>query len=158
VKFWDTSALVPLLVHEAATKAMRAHFAADPIVLVAWTTPVECASAIARAEHDGLLTPGEAGTAFSRLDELLTLWREVEPSNDVRDLARRLLRVHRLRAADAVQLASATVAADRRPASLNIVTLDDRLAAAAAKEGFVTAGSDGLERAATSARRPSARP
>ncbi len=142
MKFWDTSALVPLLVHEAATKAMRARFAADPIVLVAWTTPVECASAIARAEQDGLLTRGEAGAAFSRLDELATLWREVEPSNDVRDIARRLLRVHRLRAADVVQLASAILAADRRPASLNMVTLDDRLAKAAGKEGFVIVGSD----------------
>lgn len=142
MRFWDTSALVPLLVHEAATKAVRALFSADPVVLVAWTTPVECASAIARAEHDGLLTPRGAGTAFSRLDELTTLWREVEPSNDARDIARRLLRVHRLRAADAVQLASATLAADRRPASLNIVTLDDRLAAAAGKEGFVVVGSD----------------
>ncbi|MEO5761470.1 MAG: type II toxin-antitoxin system VapC family toxin [Vicinamibacteria bacterium] len=142
MKFWDTSALVPLLVHEAATKAMRAHFAADPIVLVAWTTPVECASAIARAEHDGLLTRGETGAAFSRLDELAILWREVEPTNDVRDTAKRLLRVHRLRAADAVQLASAILAADRRPASLNMVTLDDRLAKAAGKEGFVIVGSD----------------
>ena len=142
MKFWDTSALVPLLVHEAATKAVRAYFAADPVVLVAWTTPIECASAIARAEHDGLLTPGEAGQALSRLDELATVWREVEPSNDVRDIARRLLRVHRLRAADAVQLASAILAADRRPASLTVVTLDDRLAAVAGKEGFAIVGSD----------------
>jgi uncharacterized protein len=141
VRFWDTSALVPLLVHEAATKAVRALFAADPVVLVAWTTPVECASAIARAEHDGLLTRGEAGAAFSRLDELANLWREVEPTNEVRDVARRLLRVHRLRAADAVQLASAILAAERRPASLSIVTLDDRLAVAAGKEGFATVGS-----------------
>ena len=141
MRFWDTSALVPLLVHEAATKAVRAHLAADAVVLVAWTTPVECASAIARAEHEGLLTPAEAAVAFVRLDELATHWREVEPSNDVRDIARRLLRVHRLRAADAVQLASATLAAERRPASLSIVTLDDRLSAAAGKEGFVTIGS-----------------
>lgn len=142
MRFWDTSGLVPLLVHEGRTKSVRALFAADPVVLVAWTTPVECASAIARAEHDGLLTPGEAGAAMVRLDELATLWREVEPSNDVRDVARRLLRVHRLRAADAVQLASAILAADRRPASLSIVALDDRLAAAAEKEGFVVVGRD----------------
>jgi hypothetical protein len=45
--------------------------------------------------------------------------------------------VHRLRAVDALQLASATVAAERRPASLTLVTLDDRLEAAARKEGFV---------------------
>jgi hypothetical protein len=46
------------------------------------------------------------------------------------------LRVHPLRAADALQLAAAFVAAERRPSSLEIVTLDQRLAAAARKEGF----------------------
>lgn len=140
MRFWDTSALVPLLVHEDATRAARAYYAADPVVIVAWTTPVECASAIARAEHDELLTPAEVTDAFARLDELARVWREVEPSNDVRDVARRLLRVHRLRAADALQLAAATLAADRRPTSLTVVTLDDRLAAAARKEGFETLG------------------
>ena len=48
----------------------------------------------------------------------------------------RFLRVHPLRAADALQLAAAFIAAERRPSSLEVVTLDDRLAAAARKEGF----------------------
>ncbi len=49
----------------------------------------------------------------------------------------RFLRVHPLRAADALQLAAAFVLADRRPSTLELVTLDDRLAVAARKEGFV---------------------
>ena len=141
MRFWDTSALVPLLVHEEATRGARAHYASDPVVIVAWTTPVECASVIARAEHNDLLTPDEVTEAFARLDDLTRVWREVEPSNDVREIARRLLRVHRLRAADAIQLAAATLASDRRPATLTVVTLDDRLAAAARKEGFETLGT-----------------
>jgi predicted nucleic acid-binding protein len=136
VRFWDSSALVPFLVHEAATDAVRALLHSDPVIAVAWTTVVECGSAVARAEHDGLLTVAQSTEAFSRLDELAGLWREVETSNDVRDLARRLLRVHRLRAADAIQLAAATLAAERRPASLQLVTLDERVAGAAVKEGF----------------------
>jgi uncharacterized protein len=48
-----------------------------------------------------------------------------------------LLRVHALRAADALQLAAAYIAAERRPTSMEMVTLDDRLAIAARKEGFV---------------------
>ncbi len=48
----------------------------------------------------------------------------------------RFLRVHPLRAADALQLAAAFTASERRPASLEIVTLDERLADAARKEGF----------------------
>jgi hypothetical protein len=48
----------------------------------------------------------------------------------------RFLRVHPLRAADALQLAAAFMAAERRPASLQVVTLDERLADAARREGF----------------------
>jgi antitoxin (DNA-binding transcriptional repressor) of toxin-antitoxin stability system len=36
----------------------------------------------------------------------------------------------------ALQLAAAFIAAERRPSSLRVVTLDDRLADAARKEGF----------------------
>ena len=67
---------------------------------------------------------------------LARLWREVEPSGELRDIARRLLRMHRLRAGDAIQLASAVLASERRPASLPFITLDDRLRDAALKEGF----------------------
>lgn len=136
MRFWDTSAIVPLLVFEGSTDDVSKLYGADAQMIVSWMTPVECASAIARAEHDSLLSPAEAGEAFARLDELAGMWREVEPSNDVRDIARRLLRVHRLRAADALQLAAAMVVAEQRPASLTLVTLDDRLEAAARKEGF----------------------
>lgn len=136
MRFWDTSAIVPLLVFEASTDEVTKLYGADAQMIVSWMTPVECASAIARAEHDSLLSPADAGEAFARLDELAGVWREVEPSSDVRDIARRLLRVHRLRAADALQLAAAMVVAELRPASLTLVTLDDRLEAAARKEGF----------------------
>jgi hypothetical protein len=36
----------------------------------------------------------------------------------------------------ALQLAAAFVAAERKPSALEVITLDDRLAAAAHKEGF----------------------
>jgi predicted nucleic acid-binding protein len=125
-----------MLVTERATDAVTPLFRADPTMIVAWTTLVECASAIARAEHEGALTLDHATGAFARLDDLARVWREVEPTDAVRDIARRLLRVHRLRAADAIQLGSATVAAERQPATLTVVTLDERLEAAALKEGF----------------------
>jgi hypothetical protein len=48
-----------------------------------------------------------------------------------------LLRVHPLRAAGALQLAAAYLVAERRPSTLEIVTLDDRLRHAGRKEGFV---------------------
>jgi predicted nucleic acid-binding protein len=60
----------------------------------------------------------------------------VQPVTAVRTTAIRLLRVHPLRAADALQLAAAIVAAEDHPATLQLVTLDERLAQAAEREGF----------------------
>lgn len=136
MRFWDSSALVPLLVGEEATERMLALYRQDPEVVAGWTTPVECASAIARLERQGDLAPATATEAFERLDALAPSWIEVEPRDEVREIARRLLRVHPLRAADALQLAAAILAAERRPATLDFVTLDDRLADAARREGF----------------------
>ena len=74
--------------------------------------------------------------ALQRLQQLSAGWHEIDPSDEIRETAARFLRVHPLRNADALQLAAAFAAAERRPASLEIVTLDDRLANAARKEGF----------------------
>jgi predicted nucleic acid-binding protein len=137
VKFWDASAVVPLLLDEDTSDAVVVLKRADPIIAVSWLTVVECGSAIARAEHERMIDQKEAAAAFTRLDDLARIWTEVEPTSDLRDIARRLLRAYRLRAGDAIQLASATLAAERRPATLELVTLDDRLETAALKEGFV---------------------
>jgi predicted nucleic acid-binding protein len=61
----------------------------------------------------------------------------------VRQTAIRLLRVHPLRTADALQLAAAIAAAEDHPATLPFVTLDERLAQAAEREGFPVARPDG---------------
>ena len=137
MKFWDASAIVPLLMAEPTTGAMQALAQKDPAILVWWATEVECASAIARLERDGLLAPSAATAAFARLKQLAGGWHEVDASDAVREAAVRFLRVHPLHAADALQLAAAFIAAERRPSSLEVVTLDDRLAGAANKEGFV---------------------
>jgi predicted nucleic acid-binding protein len=134
--FWDASAIVPLVMSEPTTKGMQALAARDPVMLVWWSTEVECASAIARLERDGALDDSSAGQAFERLKRLAGGWHEVDPGDTVREAAVRFLRVHPLRAADALQLAAAFVAAERRPSSLRLVTLDERLAAAGRKEGF----------------------
>lgn len=50
------------------------------------------------------------------------------------------MRLHPLRAADALQLAAALVLSDFEPRTLPFVTLDDRLASAARREGFEVQG------------------
>ena len=137
MKFWDASALVPLLVAEPTTKALQALAGRDREALVWWGSHLECVSALARREREGALDRGTTTQAFARLKRLADEWHEIEPGELVRESAARFLRVHPLRAADALQLAAAFVAAERRPTSLQLVTLDDRLADAARKEGFV---------------------
>jgi uncharacterized protein len=136
VKFWDASAIVPLLINEETTRRLQAVAAKDSAMLVWWGSAVECISALARLERDGALDPPVMTLALQRLRQLSAGWHEIDPSDEIRETAARFLRVHPLRAADALQLAAAFAAAERRPASLEIVTLDDRLAHAARKEGF----------------------
>jgi hypothetical protein len=66
----------------------------------------------------------------------------VQPTAALRGIARRLLRVHPLRGAGSLQLAAAVIASEGLPASLNIVTLDERLASAARREGFTVQAAD----------------
>jgi len=136
MRFWDASAIVPLLMTEATTKTLQGLAAADPAMLVWWATEVECASAIARLEREGALDAPAVIDAFDRLKRLADGWHEVDPNDGIREAAVRFVRVHPLRAADALQLAAAFVVAERRPSSLEVITLDERLAAAARKEGF----------------------
>jgi uncharacterized protein len=137
MKFWDASAIVPLLMTEPTTKTVQTLAEKDPTMIVWWATEVECASAIARLERDAALDEAAVTWAFERLKRLAHTWHEVDPSDPIREAAVRFLRVHPLRAADALQLAAAFIAAERRPSSLEVVTLDDRMAVAARKEGFV---------------------
>ena len=145
MKFWDASAIVPLLIMEGTTRPVQALATQDPDILVWWATEVECASAIGRLERDGSLHDSAVTEAFDRLSQLASAWHEVDPSDGVREVAVRFLRVHPLRAANALQLAAAFVSAERRPASLEVITLDDRLAAAARKEGFVVTEPGAIE-------------
>jgi uncharacterized protein len=136
MRFWDPSALVPVIVDEPTTSAVRALLRSDPVIAVAWPSEVECASAIARLERAGTLTAAGADECYRRLDALRGEWVPTQPTEAVRRGAVRLLRVHDLRAADALQLASAVLAAEGHPPSLELVSLDDRLNAAARREGF----------------------
>ena len=134
--FWDTSAVVPLLVDQPATTAVRDRARSDPGMVVWWGTSVECASAIARLEREHVLDAAATDVARGLLDDLVGAWYEVAPTDAVRGHARRLLLRHAIRAADALQLGAALVWAEDRPDTHQFCTLDDRLATAARREGF----------------------
>lgn len=136
MKFWDSSAIVPLLAGEAEREPLLMQLGQDAAIVIWWGTPVECTSAIARREREGRLATGEATRALEGLRVLARAWREIVPSEPVRLVAQRLLRVHPLRVADSLQLAAAVLAADGDPTSLPFVCLDERLCDAAEREGF----------------------
>ena len=139
MKFWDSSAVVPLIVPETTSRALRELYDADPVMVAWWGTEIECTSALARCQRLGHLSDDVVADGFARLGILRLAWNEVEPSEEVRESAKRLLRVHDLRTADALQLAAAFFVAEARPSTLEFVSLDDRLLVAARREGFVVA-------------------
>ena len=136
MNFWDTSALVALSVEEPHRQTAIRVLEADEHIVVWWGTTIEYVAAISRRERDGSLTTDEVAAHLSRLNALSQVWYEVQPSRRVKAVAQRLLRVHPLRAADSLQLASALVASEDDPTSLGFVCFDARLNQAAAREGF----------------------
>ena len=136
MRYWDSSALLPLVVLERTSEAMQGLLTADRDVLTWWGSRVEAASALSRLAREGALEGGRLEAAFARMNALARTWDEVLPTDSVRDQAIRLLRVHPLRGADALQLAAAVVASEHQPGSLPLVTLDYRLREAALREGF----------------------
>jgi predicted nucleic acid-binding protein len=136
MRFWDASAVVPLLVGEASRAALLQSLEEDPVMIVWWGTSVECISAIARREREASLSLDDATDAIARLRGLASAWQEVLATEAVRNTAQRLLRTHPLRSADSLQLAAAIVAAELEPGSLEFVCLDRHLNEAALREGF----------------------
>ena len=136
MKFWDSSAILPLLVQETRTPSVRALFDTDVQMTVWWGSAVECASVIARLERERRLSGSGVQEAVQRLGRLRHDWHEFHPSEELREMAIRFVRVHPLRAGDALQLASAFLAAEGRPSNLEFVCLDERLSTAARREGF----------------------
>lgn len=136
MRYWDSSAILPLVVDEVRSADMLALIDGDPAIVTWWGSRVECVSALARLEREQSLALPNMRAAIARLEAWSREWIEVPAIDDVRTHASRLLRTHALRAADALQLASAIVASDFEPSALAFVSLDVRLSAAAEREGF----------------------
>jgi predicted nucleic acid-binding protein len=136
MKFWDASAIIPLLADEPTRLGLLAILDDDPEVIAWWGTSVEIASALARRERENLLSAAEVERGLATARALSDSWYEVLPTDAIRRIAERLLRAHPLRAADSLQLAAAIIAADHDSGTLDLVCLDVRLTAAARREGF----------------------
>jgi uncharacterized protein len=124
-----------LLVEQPDTARARGVLERDEQMAVWWATPIECWSALARLRRSGALSTTAEEQASGALETLRAAWYEIAPSEEVRRQARRLLRVHPLRSADAQQLAAALVWAGRAGEG-EFVGFDARLNEIARLEGF----------------------
>ncbi len=136
MKFWDASAVIPLCIEEAHTGVVHDIAKKDGALVVWWGSIIECYSAFARLHRDGLLDVHEEEQVARILSSLSGTWTEIEPGEDIKDIAVRILRSHPLRAADSLQLAAAIVWADKKPRGHYFVCFDLKLREAAIKEGF----------------------
>ena len=134
--FWDSSALVPLLLSQPRSAELIALLRSDKTPAMWWGSPVECQSALHRRRRENALAPSALAAALVRLERLAQDVDVVAPTARVRDTAGRALAAHPLRAADALQLAAALVWSANEAGYEGFVSLDDRLRDAALREGF----------------------
>ena len=97
---------------------------------------VEVASALVRRAREGAFTVAERDRALASLADDLATLIIVEFTPEITADARALLTRHRLRAGDAVQLASCLYLQRELSQPLPFVAFDDRLAEAAGHEGL----------------------
>lgn len=137
MKYWDSSAIVPLVVAEENTDYCVRLLSDDPEMLIWCLSRLEVISALCRRVREDDWSEDEFRRAKEQLNRVLDSAYEVSAVEKVRSRALRLLEVHPLRTADACQLASALVGTQEDPERLAIVCFDHRLETAAIKEGFV---------------------
>lgn len=136
MRYWDTSALVPLIVEEPSSARARVLARGDRHIATWWGTYVECAAALARRHRQRQLTDAGHADAQAALQRTARTWTVVEPAPALREVAARRAIVHGLTSGDALQLAAGLAWADGHPHGRHFVTLDRALAEAARLEGF----------------------
>jgi predicted nucleic acid-binding protein len=142
--FEDASALVTRYVVETGRETP----VRSSVVVISAASQVEVASAIWRKQRMGELSPGRArvlvdaflgdlNASYQRPSATAVVtYLPVATSTAVLDDAVNLVGIHRLRAYDAVQLASAVRARAADPTLTELLTYDVALQRAAAAEGF----------------------
>ena len=136
MRYWDASALVPLVIAEPASDRVREWLAEDDHMITwAWTR-VEIVSAIERRTREGSLSRTQRREVLGRFETLAGNWDEVTDLLAVRLRAHRLLARHPLRAAHAGQLGAALLVQEQLAEPLTFVCPDSRLASAAELEGL----------------------
>jgi hypothetical protein len=124
------------VVRESASAKVEPLLQRDPEVALWWGAPIQCAEALMSAQRRERVSHADVQKARALIDHLRTRAVEVQPTEVVRARALRILSVHSLRAASALELAAALIWCQERTHGASFVSLDEPLRLAAALEGF----------------------
>ena len=136
IAYFDTSAVIPLIIEEpASARCARLWNDADRVLSVRLLYP-EARAALAQARRLGRLTGEQLSNANLELESIVAEVDHVEVTGAVARAAGDLAQKHGLRGYDAVHLAAALEGNDE---SLVVVTGDGALAEAARTHGMQVA-------------------
>lgn len=136
IAYFDTSAIVPLVIDEATTEMCNRLWTESTRVVCVRLLYPEARAALARAQRMGRLTRSQLGAAVAELDSLMEEMDIVELGADIARSAGELAQRYGLRGYDAVHLAAALAVNDD---DVVLVTGDLELAAAAKAAGMAAA-------------------
>jgi uncharacterized protein len=112
IVYFDTSALLPLLVAEPSSARCRELWDIADVAVTSRLGHVEAAAALAQAVRAGRVDESAHRLALERLDELWSSVASVEIDRSLMRRASELAALHALRGYDAVHAASAELVAD----------------------------------------------
>ena len=136
MRYWDASALVPLVVAESDSESARTWLSEDDHIVTWVWTRTEIIGAIERRAREGALSRLQRRDVPERFNAFADSWDEVTEVLAVRSRATALLARHPLRAADAGQLGAALLVREQLASPLTFVCLDQRLSSAAELESL----------------------
>src|SRR5262245_22723120 len=113
--FWDTSSIVPIIVHQPSSKRAKELLRKHSKLVLAWITPIVVHSSLSRLAREGVLDEKHYAIAADRFTQIEKNRIEVFPSETLRVLCIEVLKNHDLRAADSLQLASALIWCNEKP-------------------------------------------
>lgn len=134
--YWDTSAILSVLVADEHTRAAREQFARSSLKLVSTLALAEALAVLARLEREGEIRPkSRARAATSLFADPWIRW-EGQPR---RELLAELASRTRLRGADLWHLGAALTAREELP-ELELLTFDRQVATSATTVGLARPG------------------
>lgn len=135
IRYFDASALSKRYVAEPRSKEI-VRLLSDGIAVTCRLSESEVASALARRQREGGLTVAARDLLLEVMQNDIASFYVVEVSPEVSALACKLLMRHKLRAADALHLASALTLTRHSDLRVQFVSFDQAQNEAAAREGL----------------------